>query len=94
MYISCKFFWYIKSIAHNFDFAKLAQICSYFPIGIVIIKGMWLIVDIIKIIGIGLIALIIIMIIKQYKPEFVVYVSLLAGAMILILIIQKINCLI
>ena len=91
MYISCKFFWYIKSIAHNFDFAKLAQICSYFPIGIVIIKGMWLIVDIIKIIGIGLIALIIIMIIKQYKPEFVVYVSLLAGAMILILIIQKIE---
>ena len=34
--------------------------------------------DIIKIIGIGLIALIIIIILKQYKPEFAVYVSILA----------------
>lgn len=34
--------------------------------------------EIIKIIGVGLIALIIIIILKQYKPEFTVYVSLLA----------------
>ena len=33
--------------------------------------------EIIKIIGIGLIALIIIILLKQYKPEFAVYVSLL-----------------
>lgn len=47
--------------------------------------------DIIKIIGVGLIALIIIMILKQYKPEFVVYVSLLAGAIILFMIMDKLS---
>lgn len=47
--------------------------------------------DIIKIIGIGLIALIIIVIMKQYRPEFVIYVSLIAGALILILIMDKIG---
>ena len=39
--------------------------------------------DIIKIIGIGLIALIIIVIVKQYRPEFVIYVSLMAGVFII-----------
>ena len=39
--------------------------------------------DIIKIIGIGLISLIIIIIVKQYRPEFVIYVSIIAGAIIL-----------
>ena len=34
--------------------------------------------EIVKIIGIGLTALIIIIILKQYKPEFAVYVSILA----------------
>ena len=38
--------------------------------------------DIIKIIGVGLISLIIIIIIKQYRPEFTIYVSLIAGAII------------
>ena len=47
--------------------------------------------DIVKIIGIGLIALILIIILKQYKPEFVVYVSLLAGALILTLVFSKIS---
>lgn len=47
--------------------------------------------DIIKIIGIGLIALIIIMILKQYKPEFVVYVSLFAGALILFMVMDKLS---
>ncbi len=47
--------------------------------------------DIIKIIGIGLIALIIIVIIKQYRPEFVIYISLIAGALILVLIMDKIE---
>ena len=48
-------------------------------------------VDIIKIIGIGLISLIIIIIVRQYKPEFTLYVSLLAGALILLLIMDKLE---
>ena len=47
--------------------------------------------EIIKIIGIGLIALILIIILKQYKPEFVIYVSLIAGAFILIITFTKIS---
>ena len=47
--------------------------------------------DIIKIIGIGLIALIVIIIIKQYRPEFAVYVSLIAGPLILLLILDKMS---
>lgn len=47
--------------------------------------------DIIKIIGVGLIALIIIIILKQYRPEFVIYVSLIAGALILLMVIDKIG---
>lgn len=39
--------------------------------------------DIIKLIGVGLIALVIIIIVKQYKPEFVIYVELAAGVLIL-----------
>ena len=49
---------------------------------------------IIKIIGVGLIALIIIVILKQYRPEFVIYVSLIAGALILLMIIDKIGAII
>lgn len=47
--------------------------------------------DIIKIIGIGLTALIIVIILKQYKPEFALYVSILAGAFILILSLSQIS---
>lgn len=47
--------------------------------------------DIVKIIGIGLISLIIIIIIRQYKPEFTLYVSLIAGALILLFIMDKIG---
>ena len=47
--------------------------------------------DIIKIIGIGLIALIIIMILRQYKPEFVIYISLIAGAIILLLVMNRLS---
>lgn len=53
------------------------------------IKGK--IMDIIKIIGVGLISLIIIIIVKQYKPEFTLYISLLAGAIILLFVIDKIE---
>ncbi len=50
--------------------------------------------DIIKIIGIGLISLIIIIIVKQYRPEFVIYISLIAGALILMLIMDKVSAII
>ncbi len=41
--------------------------------------------DIIKIIGISLIAIIIAVIIKQYKPEFAIYISIIAGVIILLI---------
>ena len=47
--------------------------------------------DILKIAGIGLISLIMIIIIKQYRPEFAIYISLLAGALIFSLIFGKIS---
>ena len=47
--------------------------------------------EIIKIAGIGLIALILIIIIKQYRPEFAVYISLCAGAIILTLVMSKMS---
>lgn len=50
--------------------------------------------DIIKIVGIGLIALIIIIIVKQYRPEFTIYISLIAGVLILSLIMDKISAVI
>lgn len=45
--------------------------------------------EIIKIIGIALISLIIIILLKQYKPEFAIYISLLTGVLILILVMDK-----
>lgn len=47
--------------------------------------------EVTKIIGIGLIALILIIILKQYKPEFVIYVSLIAGALIMLISFSKIS---
>lgn len=47
--------------------------------------------DIIKIIGIALIALIIIIILKQYRPEFAIYVSILTGILIILLITDKLS---
>jgi len=47
--------------------------------------------DIIKIIGIGLISLIIIIIIKQYRPEFTIYVSIIAGILIITLCMDKLS---
>lgn len=41
--------------------------------------------DIIKIIGIAFIAVIIIVILKEYKPEFAIYASIIAGVLILTL---------
>lgn len=45
--------------------------------------------NIIKIIGIGLISLISIIIIKQYRPEFAVYISIIAGVLILYIAMDK-----
>ena len=45
--------------------------------------------DVIKIIGVGLISIILIVIIKQYRPEFAVYISIGAGVIIFSLIAGK-----
>ena len=47
--------------------------------------------DIIKIIGIGFIAVIIIILIKQYRPEFAMYVSIGAGILIFSIIASKMS---
>ena len=47
--------------------------------------------DIIKIIAVGLIAVIIVIIIKQYKPEFAIYISIITGAIILYMIFGKLQ---
>lgn len=45
--------------------------------------------EVAKIIGIGMIALIIIIIIKQYRPEFALYISIIAGVLILLISLEK-----
>jgi stage III sporulation protein AD len=47
--------------------------------------------EIIKIVGIGLIALVLIIIVKQYRPEFALYISLIAGVLILYLAIDNLQ---
>lgn len=47
--------------------------------------------ELIKIIGIGLVALVFVIILRQYRPEFAVYVSIIAGIMIIILIVKKLS---
>ncbi len=47
--------------------------------------------EIVKIIGIGLLALVIIIILKQYRPEYAIYVSIIAGILILIMALEKIT---
>lgn len=47
--------------------------------------------EVIKIIGIALVALIIIVLLKQYKPEYTIYISLLAGALIILLVMDKLT---
>ena len=45
--------------------------------------------EIIKIIGVGFIAVLFIIILKQYKPEFTIYASLIAGVIIISLVMDK-----
>lgn len=47
--------------------------------------------DIVKIVGIGIIAVIIITTIKQYKPEFAIYVSILAGIIIFFMVFENLS---
>ncbi len=47
--------------------------------------------EIIKIIGIGLVALVIIIILKQYRPEYAIYVSIISGILILFLAMEKLS---
>lgn len=47
--------------------------------------------EVIRIIGVGLIALIIIILLKQYRPEFAIYISLLTGVLILLLVMDKLT---
>ncbi len=47
--------------------------------------------EIIKIIGIALIAVIIIIMLKQYRPEYAIFISILSGALILILVMDKLD---
>lgn len=47
--------------------------------------------DVVKIIGVGLISLIIIIILKQYRPEFTIYVSIIAGVIIILMIADSIS---
>lgn len=50
--------------------------------------------EIVKIIGVGLVALILIIILKQYKPEFTIYASIIAGAIILLMVMDKLHSII
>lgn len=50
--------------------------------------------DIIKIIGVGLVAVMIIMVIKQYKPELTIYISIVAGIIILCLVMDKLSAIV
>lgn len=47
--------------------------------------------EVVKIIGIAITALIIIIILKQYRPEFAIYVSLIAGTIILFFVFDKLE---
>lgn len=47
--------------------------------------------EIIKIIGIGFVALVIIIILRQYRPEFAIYVSIITGVLILFFIMDKLS---
>ena len=47
--------------------------------------------EIIKILGIGLISLVIAIILKQYRPEYTIYISIIAGILILFLAMEKLS---
>ena len=50
--------------------------------------------EIFQIVGIALIAVFIILLLKQYKPEFVVHISIIAGVLIFSMIVPKLSAVI
>ena len=50
--------------------------------------------DIVKIVGVGLIGTIILIVIRQYKPEFAIYISIIVGAIILYMVMDKLSAII
>ena len=47
--------------------------------------------EIIKIIGIALIALVIIIMLKQYRPKYAIFISILTGILILFLVMDRLT---
>ncbi len=47
--------------------------------------------EVVKIVSIALIGLIIIILLKQYKPEYALYISLITGMLIIILVMDKLS---
>ena len=47
--------------------------------------------EIIQIIGIAIVALIIVIILKQHRPEFAIYVSIITGILIIALVMDKLG---
>ncbi len=47
--------------------------------------------EIIKIIGIALISLIIIIMLKQYRPEYAIFISLMTGVLILLIVMDRLT---
>lgn len=47
--------------------------------------------EIIRIIGIALVALIIIIMLKQYRPEYAIFISILTGVLILFLVMDRLT---
>lgn len=47
--------------------------------------------EIVQIVGIALISIFIILLLKQYKPEFVIHVSIIAGILMFSMIIPKLS---
>ena len=47
--------------------------------------------DVFKIVGVGFIALTIVIILKQYRPEFAIYGSIIAGVIIIIMMSDEIK---
>ncbi len=47
--------------------------------------------EIVKIVGIALIALIIIIMLKQYRPEYAIFISILTGVLILFLVMDRLT---
>lgn len=50
--------------------------------------------EIVQIVGVGFISVFIIVLLKQYRPEFVIHISILAGIIIFLMLIPKLSAVI